>query len=270
MKKPEITRKDVLVTPKLAEQWLNQNTDNRNLRPGVVEKYASDMANGRWTSCPMPISFGHDGVLVDGQHRLWAIIESGKGQWFTIARGFTREDALNIDTGLGRSFVDNVQRSGVVGLTSNIMAAVRWMEWGRSSVTPTPSSAVLREVGLEHKEAASFAVNRVHGKGLSKGAVCGAVMRAWYTEDDKELLARFCHVYSTGFANGDRESAAVCLRNTALNMASSGMTSGEAMRELFLKTQHCIKQFMSGRKLTVLRSVNEETYPYKRKKAKET
>lgn len=90
------------VTPKLAEAWINANKSNRKLREGLVEKYACDMRAGKWTQCPEPISFYADGDLADGQHRLFAIIESDTTQEFPIARGLSREAGLNINTGAGR------------------------------------------------------------------------------------------------------------------------------------------------------------------------
>lgn len=100
------------VTPKKATEWLNANTSNRKLRDGVVEKYAEDMRHGRWTRCTAPICFYEDGDVADGQHRLWAIIESDTTQEFAVLRGLSRADGLNIDTGLNRSLVDNARISG--------------------------------------------------------------------------------------------------------------------------------------------------------------
>ena len=64
------------ISPQQAEKMLNSNKGNRKLRDGVVEKYALDMVSGNWTQCPVPISFLQNGDVADGQHRLWAIIES--------------------------------------------------------------------------------------------------------------------------------------------------------------------------------------------------
>ncbi len=114
------------VTPTKATAWLNKNNVNRTMRPGVAEQYADDMINGRWTNCPVPISFYEDGNVADGQHRLWAIIDSGCAQKFPIARGLKREDGLNIDTGKSRSIVDNAKISGTEsGLTNELLAIAR-------------------------------------------------------------------------------------------------------------------------------------------------
>jgi len=98
------------ITPTKAHTWLNRNTSNRKLRDGWVEKYASDMRAGKWTECIVPIVFYENGDIADGQHRLWAIIESDTPQRFFVLHGLTREAGLNIDTGGGRNLVDNARR----------------------------------------------------------------------------------------------------------------------------------------------------------------
>jgi hypothetical protein len=72
---PDITRANV--TPLLAAKWLESNTKNpRPLVSRYVDIYASDMKHGRWAECSDPICF-RDGKLVNGQHRLNAVIKSG-------------------------------------------------------------------------------------------------------------------------------------------------------------------------------------------------
>jgi predicted nucleic acid-binding Zn ribbon protein len=67
----------VYVTPEMAERWLGHNKVNRNLRNRRVDQFARDMRSGRWQLTGEAIKFGKSGNLIDGQHRLWAVIESG-------------------------------------------------------------------------------------------------------------------------------------------------------------------------------------------------
>src|ERR1035437_8554667 len=110
---PDVTPGYEFITPIKAEKLLEANKSNRSLRTGVAEKYAFDMKNGAWTTCTAPVVIYDDGEVADGQHRLWALVESGTGQWFMILRGLDRKSGLNIDTGLGRNLVDNARISGV-------------------------------------------------------------------------------------------------------------------------------------------------------------
>lgn len=258
------------ITPNKAEKILDSNSINRSLRPGVVEKYADDMRKGRWTRCTAPIAFYEDGELADGQHRLYAIIESGAAQDFFVVRGLSREDGLNIDTGLGRSLVDNGRISGVdPNLSNTLIAVARGMSEGQQSSARNKglSNAARLEMVEAHREAAEWAVrNGPRGKGIRNAALLAALGRAWYLEADKERLARFCEVINTGFANGDTESAAIALRNYFIGR--KGLVNSGMWRDTFLKSMNAISYFMRGRRLTVIKGVAEEAYPLPKKRAK--
>lgn len=60
-----------------ARAVLEHNTANRKLRGTVVERYARDMAAGDWQATGDTIKIATDGTLIDGQHRLEAIVEAG-------------------------------------------------------------------------------------------------------------------------------------------------------------------------------------------------
>ena len=119
------------IGPKKAEAWLNTNKSNRRMRDGVAERYAEDMRGGRWTACPEHISFYQDGDLADGQHRLWAIVDSGCTVEFPVARGLSRADGLNINTGLARNVIDNARISGADdGLSRTLISAANAIHHG--------------------------------------------------------------------------------------------------------------------------------------------
>lgn len=101
------------ITPKKAREILEGNTANRNLRPRVVDLYARDMEQGNWTDAGDPIRINcEDNLLLDGQHRLHAVIKSGKPQKMVVARGVPKITMLNIDTGVKRTFADNLKLLG--------------------------------------------------------------------------------------------------------------------------------------------------------------
>lgn len=66
------------ITPAMAEKWLaTPNTKNRKLRQRTVEAFAADMRRGKWHITHQGIAFDEAGNLLDGQHRLAAIVKSG-------------------------------------------------------------------------------------------------------------------------------------------------------------------------------------------------
>lgn len=250
------------VTPRMAEQWLNANKCNRSLRAGVVEKYTVDMRTGKWLKCTAPIVFYDDGELADGQHRLYAIIESGTTQEFIIVRGLDRASGLNIDTGLARTLVDNARISGTDGgLSNQLLSYSSAIELGLVAPKALPNSKRLELVN-KHREAASWAISHgPTGRGLRIGPVMAAIGRAWYMEADKDRLQKFCHVLATGFAEGQQDTAAVSLRTY---LTSKTTCVGPLWKDTFLKAQNAIYYFCRSRKLTVIKAVGDEMYPLKK------
>jgi hypothetical protein len=252
------------ITPVKAEKYLNHNKANRKLREGVVDKYAEDMRAGNWTECAAPIVFYEDGDIADGQHRLWAIIESGTTQNFDVRRNFPRNAGLNIDTGLGRTIVDNAKISGIDSdLTNEMVSIARAVDSGTRQRDASSNTAKLQLVE-KHREAVKWTVTHgPRGRGIRNQCVMAAIARAWYTEADKEKLARFCKVLTDGQAFGEHESAAVALRNYLLLKKNAHLN--QLFRETVLKAQNCVYYFMRNKKLMVIRTVKEEMYKRKQK-----
>jgi hypothetical protein len=66
------------VTPAIATKWLKNNFRNRPVSEDVVNAYARDMINGVWVPTHQGIAFNNKDELIDGQHRLLAVVKSGR------------------------------------------------------------------------------------------------------------------------------------------------------------------------------------------------
>lgn len=97
-----------LVTPSIAAQWLSDeiNVGNRRLRPGLVKKYDLTMSSGHWLLAPEPLVFSIAGRLMNAQHRLRAIVSSGRAQQLMIVRGVDPSVYRVLDRGASRSAAD--------------------------------------------------------------------------------------------------------------------------------------------------------------------
>ena len=87
---------------------MKHNTNNVKVKPKVVSEYARQMKAGLWRFNGETIVFADDGVMLDGQHRLLAVIESGVSADFLVVKGIpNRETAMNtIDIGKIRKASD--------------------------------------------------------------------------------------------------------------------------------------------------------------------
>lgn len=105
----DITFAVVPVDPDQASYWLENNEANRNIRPARVTQYAQDMAADEWKLTGEPIKFDKFGHLLDGQHRLHAVVASGATVPMLVASGVDPEARQYMDTGAARTASDAVK-----------------------------------------------------------------------------------------------------------------------------------------------------------------
>ncbi len=75
---PKMNCEVVRVSPAQAAEWLLRNhQDNRPVSDSRVTTFAADMAAGHWHLTHQGIAFDERGTLIDGQHRLRAVVEAG-------------------------------------------------------------------------------------------------------------------------------------------------------------------------------------------------
>lgn len=96
------------ITPDVARHLLSKNISNRSLRPMKVDEYTRQMRSGDWQITHQGIAINKHGQLIDGQHRLTAVVRSGVTVQMFVARGFDAEDhrGLMVDTGIKRTVAD--------------------------------------------------------------------------------------------------------------------------------------------------------------------
>jgi hypothetical protein len=103
------------VTPAMASDWLHNNFRNRPVKQDVVQAYARDMLNGTWAPTHQGLAFNDRDELIDGQHRLLAIVLSGRTIRMMVTFGLpsaidgkemTTMDA--VDRGASRSVADQL------------------------------------------------------------------------------------------------------------------------------------------------------------------
>lgn len=96
----------VRLTPEIAEELLKLNADNRTLNATTMNRYATDMREGRWDLNGEAIKVSCDGALNDGQHRCHAVIEAGVPIQTFIVFGLPRSTRLTLDQPRPRSSGD--------------------------------------------------------------------------------------------------------------------------------------------------------------------
>ena len=122
------------ITPETAGDYLARNTRNRRIRSRRVKRYAAEMAAGRWRITNDAIVFDELGHLQNGQHRLLAVIESGRTISALVARGLPQDSYAVTDIGDRRSMGDLLYASGEDTMATELGAAAkmlfRWYSYG--------------------------------------------------------------------------------------------------------------------------------------------
>ena len=101
------------ITPKKAEQYLSKNLVNRPLRRSRVEQISRDLVAGEWVNTGESIKFASNGgALIDGQHRLTAVKETGVSIETVVVRGLDSDALYHLDQGLSRKPADYLHIQG--------------------------------------------------------------------------------------------------------------------------------------------------------------
>lgn len=101
-----------MISPEQAKILLEQNTQNRPLNLPHVRTLAKQMLSGQWRFTGDPIQIGTSGRVLNGQHRLYAIIESGTSQEMFIMYNIPDESFSVMDTGRNRQASDVLAIAG--------------------------------------------------------------------------------------------------------------------------------------------------------------
>lgn len=151
------------ITPEIAQRWLDRyNTENRKVRATAVARYVRDIENGDWDFTGDPIKFDTRGVLIDGQHRLVAVVKSGKSIRLLVVRGVNTSARSVVDTGAARSKGDALQLEGYKHATTYASAIKYALCWDRGLITHANSGS---DLNLTHSEIVEFA-DEYEAKGL--------------------------------------------------------------------------------------------------------
>ena len=95
----------------------------RHLSEKRVQRYARAMENGQWHLTHQAIGIDKSGIMLDGQHRMAAVVRSDTVQEFLIAYDAEPETFDVIDTGGARTAADTLSIAGYSNVNQLSVAA---------------------------------------------------------------------------------------------------------------------------------------------------
>ena len=259
----------VSVTPEIAAEWLTLNQSNRNIRKRVVETYLSDMAAGRWlANRSNPIVIGSNGRLLNGQHRLSAVVMHGKPVNMAVEFGADPEDVAAIDRGVSRSAGDAYQMNTGKAKDKFWFGIARSMRQGVTGTYPLLTTQQWEAFYNEHEKTIDYAHDLLVNtkRGIQRSPVAAAVARASY-HVDRAKLEEFVDCLVSGVAPSSRYKIVITLRDWLIqNTSNGGGGSGPAPFVIYRKTARALVAFVNGEKLKTLYEISEEPFPLRDEK----
>ena len=202
-----ITAKVEEINPEYALKLASKNKNNRPVRRKTVLTFARAMKCGHWACNGQGIILDKDGNILDGQHRLYAIIESGETIAMLIVRGVDKADYNTMDIGNIKNNSDflAVNKQANPKILSSTIKNVSLYQGGfgrqmggsgaHSAFTPRMMEEALDE-NKKIVDSVSFAMGNWKGTPLPHTAI--ATLHYIFTQIDAKLGNEFMEKLANG------------------------------------------------------------------------
>ena len=251
------------ITPAIATAWLNANEGNRRLDWNYIAQLARDMKAGQFACTHQGIAFDTQGRLIDGQHRLWAILEAEVPVRMRVFYNESPDSTIHIDGNHPRRAADRMTLGRSLGTVRvEELATLRAMLAGIAMVPK--HRTVQEEMRLleQYREAILFAHEHLpvtRPAGIANSISRAVLARGWYCISEDRVLERFCEVLRRGTSSGPLEHIVVLLRNQLIELRKHGTTQEVRQRQYAL-TSRALCAYSQGEPLTSLRATNVELF----------
>lgn len=135
---PNVRIEQVMMTPALAVELMGRNERNRPRSSATVDKYGRDLLSGAWNDNAQPVRVAWTGRLLDGQHRLQAIINTGVTIPMIVIYGLEEDSFEVMDRGGAKRFKDALTNRGVANAGAVAAACRLYMLWTRYDLGKRP------------------------------------------------------------------------------------------------------------------------------------
>ncbi|MDF5718746.1 MAG: hypothetical protein PUP93_33985, partial [Rhizonema sp. NSF051] len=185
-----------IVTPEMASYFLFDREKNRNLNDATIHTYSEMMKRGEWT-IDTEIKFDKDKKLIDGQHRLAAIITANIPIKLSILFGYDDKAQAVMDCGRART---SGEASKILGdnFSDKYYAIIRALynsnQYGTLNSVEKSRLVYgkLTELIKRYKLGIEFSLQPLKvTREITSAVVSSAIVRAYYGEKDSERLRQF-------------------------------------------------------------------------------
>lgn len=162
----------LVVTPEVAKWCLGRNINNRSIKEEGVKMLVRALKSGGFVDTAETIKFDSNGELIDGQHRLAAIIRADVSAPITLAMGLPPKAKRLIDTGSKRTPRDIMvlgdiypdMRNHLKSLAAAVKLAVQFvLETSTLKLSVPEIEEAVKQLGTENVKAVLTECGR-HGR----------------------------------------------------------------------------------------------------------
>lgn len=240
------------ITPETAAEMLKLNKNNRPASPTLVKFLTREIKEGRWQINGDTITFADD-RLVDGQHRLMAVIESGMPISTFVVRGVASESFLTKDSGRKRSSSDALAIIGI-NYPHSVAAAIKqvWLYSKTGKLDNhgmAPSTSILIEFYEKHT-GITRSVQLIKNKtNLAQGSLLSA-LHYLFSQKDQDAADKFMNDLCSG-ANLDSHDPVFLLRKRLLeNLSSTLKIPFYSLSALIIKAWNARREGKTAKRIT--------------------
>lgn len=244
----------VNVTPELAQDWLARNKCNRAISDAYVASLIRDMKEGKWIVNGDTIRFSKEGELLDGQHRLTAIVKSGIPQDVYVMTGLNKTS--HFDDGRKRSIRDQILAMGMAGkddpfANSHCIATARYIhslnKYGNGrchGIKPSTEDIFYWMVKHEVAMCLIYKMSRSHNGAVNARSafLLAAVVAAFEAGIPEERILSWYKSIRTGEYSGEKQLSAIVLRNLIISTNRAGERYAP-QKEMFLKSEYSLSTY---------------------------
>jgi len=247
--------KRVLITPQIATATINKNKlPNRKLNKERVKYLANIMRRGQFMCTHQGIALDLDGNVIDGNHRLHAIVESNCSVYMMVSKGVPVDTMQVVDSMGHRSLLQRLQFVGI-NTNSKILSIAKALEYGIYANIGEGLQDIEAKRILDKYSGALDFVHSLDPSGKVVTPVMSVIARAYYTQD-RDRLKRFVKVYRTGVPENPSETAPLRLKSKVENLKKNANANRYQYRlyteEMYWYAESALSRFLNDENVAVL------------------
>lgn len=252
------------ITPAEASKYLANNPANRRISETIVKAMAEDMKAGRWMETHQGIAISKTGRLLDGQHRLTAIIKAGIPVKMMVTFDVDEKAMDAIDQGRKRSTSDIFLFSGEETWMRDkcVIAAARFFinRTSNTAVSADKIRKLLNDNALAFNMFYKMRNTQKKSSVSIHSSVSAAVIAARINGVPEPDLIAFYDLYACDRLPGEGYNSEIVLRFKSYMIQNRTKHITPNRDELYRLASNVIYNFVKNTKSTLLRAPETERY----------